>query len=63
MSLPMHARVAEELRGRIGRGELVPGAALPSEAQLCEQFGASRFTVREADDARADDDEVSGQSG
>jgi GntR family transcriptional regulator len=48
MSMPMHARVAAELRGRIGRGELLPGAALPSEAQLCEQFGASRGTIRSA---------------
>jgi GntR family transcriptional regulator len=48
MSLPMHARVADELRGRIDRGELVAGAALPSEAQLCEQFGASRGTIRSA---------------
>lgn len=48
MSLPLHARVAAELRGRIGRGELVPGAALPSEAQLCDQFGASRGTIRSA---------------
>jgi len=44
----MHARVADELRARIGRGELVPGAAVPSEAQLCEQFGASRGTIRAA---------------
>jgi GntR family transcriptional regulator len=48
MSLPMHARIADELRGRIDRGELVPGAALPSEAQLREQFGASRGTIRAA---------------
>jgi GntR family transcriptional regulator len=48
MSLPMHARVADELRGRIDRGELVPGAALPSEAQLCVQFQASRGTIRSA---------------
>src|SRR5215813_3800276 len=48
MTMPMHARVAHELRGRIGRGELVQGAALPSEAQLCEQFGASRGTIRAA---------------
>ena len=48
MSLPIHARVADELRGRIDRGELIPGAALPSEAQLCEQFGASRGTIRSA---------------
>src|SRR5262249_14326876 len=48
MSLPMHARVADELRGRIDRGDLVPGASLPSVAQLCEQFGASRGTIRAA---------------
>ena len=48
MSLPIHARVADELRGRIDRGELAPGAALPSEARLCEEFGASRGTIRSA---------------
>lgn len=48
MSLPKHARVADELRGRIDRGELGPGAALPSEARLSEQFGASRGTIRSA---------------
>ena len=48
MSLPIHVRVADELRGRIQRGELVPGAALPSEARLCEEFGASRGTIRSA---------------
>ncbi|NIV40506.1 MAG: GntR family transcriptional regulator, partial [Anaerolineae bacterium] len=29
-------------------GLLQPGDALPSERQLCEQFGLSRTTVREA---------------
>ena len=48
MNLPIHARVADELRARVGRGELVPGAALPSEARLCEEFGASRGTIRSA---------------
>jgi GntR family transcriptional regulator len=48
MSMPIHVRVADELRGRIERGELVAGAALPSEARLCEQFGASRGTIRSA---------------
>jgi GntR family transcriptional regulator len=46
MGLPLHSRVADELRGRIQRGDLVPGAALPSEARLCEEFGASRGTIR-----------------
>ncbi|MBO0825609.1 MAG: GntR family transcriptional regulator [Actinobacteria bacterium] len=48
VSLPIHARVADELRGRIDRGELLPGTALPSEARLCEEFGASRGTIRSA---------------
>lgn len=42
----LHARVAEELRDRIARGDLTPGTPLPSEAQLCVEFGASRGTVR-----------------
>jgi GntR family transcriptional regulator len=48
MSLPIHARVAQELRRRIESRELAAGAALPSEARLCEQFGASRGTIRSA---------------
>jgi GntR family transcriptional regulator len=46
--MPIHARVARELRGRIERGEVEPGAALPSEARLCKEFGASRGTIRAA---------------
>jgi len=45
---PLHARVAEEIRGRILHGELPPGSALPSEARLCAEFGASRGTIRAA---------------
>ncbi|GAA2987978.1 transcriptional regulator, GntR family [Actinokineospora diospyrosa] len=45
---PLHHRVADALRGRISRGQLPVGAALPSEAQLCEEFAASRGTVRQA---------------
>jgi GntR family transcriptional regulator len=45
---PLHARVADELRARIAQGDLAPGTPLPSEAQLCVEFGASRGTVRTA---------------
>ena len=45
---PLHARVSDELRARIAQGGLAPGALLPSEAQLCVEFGASRGTVRTA---------------
>jgi GntR family transcriptional repressor for pyruvate dehydrogenase complex len=32
----------------IGNGDLKPGQRLPSERELCEQFGASRSSLREA---------------
>lgn len=40
--------IATHLRRQIVRGELDAGEALPSEAQLMEQFGVSRPTLREA---------------
>src|ERR1700733_11935074 len=40
--------VADELRAQIIGNDLAPGTRLPSEAQLIEQFGLSRATVREA---------------
>jgi GntR family transcriptional regulator len=48
VSIPLHTRVADELRRQILDGELPPGAKLPSEARLCEQFDASRGTIRNA---------------
>ncbi|MER6974907.1 GntR family transcriptional regulator [Nocardioides sp. NPDC000445] len=48
MSSPLHVQVAEAIRARIIAGELPTGAPIPSEAQLCEQFGASRGTIRTA---------------
>ncbi|WP_258903371.1 GntR family transcriptional regulator [Actinokineospora sp. UTMC 2448] len=48
MTAPLHVRLADELRRRIARGVLPVGSALPSEAQLCAEFGASRGTVRQA---------------
>lgn len=40
--------VAQQLRRRIVRNELTEGDALPPEAQLMEEFGVSRPTLREA---------------
>lgn len=48
VTTPLHAKVGDVLRRRITSGELPVGAPLPSEAQLCEEFGASRGTVRRA---------------
>lgn len=39
-------RVADELRTEILRGDLAPGAKLPSENQLADRFEVTRVTVR-----------------
>ena len=46
--MPLHAKVSADLRARISRGDLAPSSALPSEAQLCAQYDASRGTIRNA---------------
>jgi GntR family transcriptional repressor for pyruvate dehydrogenase complex len=40
--------VREAIVERIRLGELLPGSALPSERELCEQFAVARTSVREA---------------
>lgn len=47
--------IAADLRTRIGRGELVEGGLLPSEAELSARYDASRVTVRRALDLLRDD--------
>ena len=44
----LSSEVVERLSERIARGELAPGSLLPSERDLCEEFGVGRPTVREA---------------
>ncbi|GAA1933531.1 FadR/GntR family transcriptional regulator [Nocardioides marmoribigeumensis] len=44
---PTH-QVREQLLAAIQRGDYGPGAAIPSERVLCETFGVSRVSVREA---------------
>src|SRR5215469_2029215 len=40
--------IAEDLRNKIESGDLAPGAKLPSERELAEQYGTARNTAREA---------------
>jgi GntR family transcriptional repressor for pyruvate dehydrogenase complex len=40
--------ILEQIADLISRGKLKPGDRIPSEKQLCEQFGVSRASVREA---------------
>jgi len=44
----MAERVASVLRKMIVRGEIAEGTMLPAEAELMQQFGVSRPTLREA---------------
>lgn len=46
--MPIYFRIADEIRQKIQRRELLTGDRLPSEYELIEQYGASRGTVRKA---------------
>jgi GntR family transcriptional regulator len=48
MAPPMYHQIADDLRAKIENGELVPGAQLPTELELREQYEASRNTIRDA---------------
>jgi len=43
---PLYRQVADDLSAQIRSGKLRPGAKLPSERRLCEQYGVSQITVR-----------------
>ena len=46
--LPMYRQIADAIREKIGNNEYKVGEALPTEAQLREEFSVSRVTVRQA---------------
>ena len=45
---PLSTIVAESLSEQIASGALAPGAQLPTEAELCAEYGVSRTVIREA---------------
>ena len=47
-SAPYYKQIKQEIYSRIQRGEWKEGDRIPSERKLCEQFGISRITVRQA---------------
>lgn len=46
--MPLYAQLEAALRSQIAQGGLQPGDWLPSEAELGQQYGVSRITVRTA---------------
>jgi len=47
-STPLYQQIATILRERIHRGVFRPGERIPTEYDLCEEFGVSRISVRQA---------------
>jgi GntR family transcriptional regulator len=47
-SVPVSVQVASDLEADIDGGKLAPDTRLPSEAELSQQYGVARVTVRRA---------------
>jgi len=45
---PLYRQVADVLRDRIENGLFRPGERIPTEYELCDQFGVSRISIRQA---------------
>lgn len=46
--VPLYYQLEKVLRKRILSGKLKPDQAVPTEKELCQEFGVSRITVRQA---------------
>ncbi|KJS19190.1 MAG: GntR family transcriptional regulator [Clostridiaceae bacterium BRH_c20a] len=46
--IPIYYQLAKLFEGKIQRGELKPGEAMPTEMKIVADFGVSRMTVRKA---------------
>jgi DNA-binding GntR family transcriptional regulator len=44
--IPVYKQIADEIRGRISSGDIVPGEAMPSETELESEYGIARTTAR-----------------
>jgi GntR family transcriptional regulator len=47
-AVPVSAQVAADIEADIDAGRLAPDTRLPSEAELSQQYGVARVTVRRA---------------
>ncbi len=63
MTEPLYRKIHTELREKIVKGEYQPGAKLPSEKDLCEQYSISRITSRRVMEMLADEGLIVRQPG
>ncbi|WP_204013546.1 GntR family transcriptional regulator [Virgisporangium aurantiacum] len=49
-----YRQVSNEIAARIGAGDLAPRQRIPTETELCKEFGVSRGTARNATAALRD---------
>jgi DNA-binding GntR family transcriptional regulator len=47
-STSLHQQVTNDLLARIQSGHFQPGEAIPTEVELCREYGVSRITIRRA---------------
>lgn len=50
----LYAKISNEIRHQIDSGKYLSGDRLPPERKLCEEFGVSRITIRQALDTLED---------
>ena len=60
---PAYQRIADYLRERIVSGDLAPGALLPTQQELSEQFDVARMTTRQALAALVNEGLLTGHQG
>lgn len=60
---PLYLQLYQQLRSDIHEGVYAVHSSFPTEAQLCEQYGVSRHTVREATRKLAEEGLISKQAG
>lgn len=61
--VPKYLAIYRDLRARIDRGELAPGAQLASQRALANEYGVTLMTLRQAIDALADEGLVTAARG
>ncbi|MBU4053887.1 MAG: GntR family transcriptional regulator [Proteobacteria bacterium] len=60
---PLYHQLEKILRKQILSGQLAPGKLFPTDHQLCEEFGVSRITVRQALKSLEDDGLIKREQG